>query len=78
MGSKMRLIWDFRGLRALQIAEEYKTTLSDFLVKEQYSYRDIEVKQYSMFYAVVQLVVNIEDVAHFRRTMKPDRGEEIE
>lgn len=77
MDSKMRLIWDFRGLRALQIAEKYRDTLSEFLVEEQYSYKDIEVKQYSMFYAIVQLVVNFEDVENFRNKMDPDRGEPI-
>ncbi|WP_299535457.1 hypothetical protein [Ulvibacterium sp.] len=78
MGSKMRLIWDFRGLKALPRAENYKGTLNEFLVREKYSYKHIEVKQYSMFYTVVQLVVDIEDVEHFRKILKPERGEGIE
>ena len=74
MNRKIKLIWDFRGLEALEIAKHHCVHLEEFAVKEKLSYYEILTNPISEMYCVAFITVDENDMIIYRDALKPHRG----
>lgn len=72
---KIKLIWDFRGPDAEQIAKHHCVHLKEFSDQSSLSFEDIQSEVMSEFYCIASLVVNESDMIAVRDLLKPHRGE---
>lgn len=75
MNRKIKLIWDFRGSEALEIAKHHCVHLKEFSEKENLTYHEIATTQVSEMYSIAFITVNESDMIIFRDALKPHRGE---
>jgi sensor histidine kinase regulating citrate/malate metabolism len=75
MNRKIRLIWDFRGPEAKQIAEHHAVHLREFSEKEQLPYVEAGVQQVSEMYSMAYIVVMEDKMITFRDALIPHRAE---
>lgn len=75
MGRKIKLIWDFRGLEALEIAKHHCIHLEEFAVKEKLPFYEISSNSVSKMYCTAFITVDEKDMITFRDALKPHRGE---
>ena len=75
MNRKIKLIWDFRGPEAFEIAKHHCIHLEEFSIKENLTYHEISTNQISEMYSIAFITVNEIDMITFRDALKPHRGE---
>ncbi|MFD1314819.1 hypothetical protein [Namhaeicola litoreus] len=72
---RIRLIWDFRGHDAQQIAEHHCIHLEEFREKSSVRIEEIRSQFIEEFYSTASLVVNESDMMAVRDALRPHRGE---
>ena len=75
MNRKIKLIWDFRGPEALEIAKHHCVHLKEFSDKENLVNHEVATQQISEMYSIAFITVNEADMITFRDALKPHRGE---
>ena len=75
MSQKIKLIWDFKGDEAKEIAKHHVVHLNEFTAKEKISNISSGIDFVNDIYCIAFLVVNEQDVIIVRDTLKPHRGE---
>ena len=75
MDRKIKLIWDFRGPEAFEIAKHHCVHLKEFSEKENLTYYEVSTNQISDMYCIAFITVNEADMIVFRDALKPHRGE---
>ena len=75
MNRKIKLIWDFRGSDALEIAKHHCVHLKEFSEKEDLVYHEVSTNQISEMHSIAFITINETDMITFRDALKPHRGE---
>lgn len=75
MDRKIKLIWDFRGQEAVEIAKHHCIHLEEFAVKENLIFHEIAIKEISEMYCMAFITVNEKDMITYRDALQPHRGE---
>ena len=75
LNRKIKLIWDFRGPEAEEIAKHHCVHLKEFSEKENLNYYDINTDPISEMYCMAYIVVDENDMITYRDALKPHRGE---
>lgn len=72
---KLKLIWDFRGPDALQIAKHHEVHLKEYIKAEKLNIKITGIEQLSEFHTIAYLVVNENEMKPIRDALKPHRGQ---
>ncbi len=72
---KVKMIWDFRGPNAAQLAEHYQKHLAEFAVIEELKFDDSGFQHLSDMHSIAFLVVAEFELKEIRDILKPHRGE---
>ncbi len=75
MSRKIKLIWDFRGPKALEIAKHHCMHLKEFALKENLYFFEVSTNPISEMYCIDFITVNEKDMITFRDALQPHRGE---
>jgi len=75
LNRKIKLIWDFRGPDALEIAKHHCVHLSEFSEKENLKQYEISTDQISEMYSIAYITVDESELIIYRDALKPHRGE---
>jgi len=75
MDRKIKLIWDFRGPDALEIAKHHCVHLIEFSEKENLTHHEVSTSEISEMYSTAYITVDEKDMIIFRDALKPHRGE---
>ena len=75
MNRKIKLIWDFRGPEAKQIAEHHAVHLREFSEREELPYVEAGVEQVSPMYCLAFIVVMEDKMITFRDALSPHRAQ---
>jgi hypothetical protein len=75
MSRKIKLIWDFRGPDALEMAKHHVIHLKEFTAMETLSYHESDVKELNAMLSYAFITVDEKDMITFRDALKPHRGE---
>ena len=75
MGRKIKLIWDFRGPEALEIAKHHIVHLEEFAIKEALTFHEVNIHPVSELYCMAYITVNEKDMITYRDALVPHRGE---
>jgi len=75
LNRKIKLIWDFRGPEAIEIAKHHCIHLEEFSKKENLTHYEIEANEISEMYSIAFITVNENDMIIYRDALKPHRGE---
>lgn len=71
---KLKLIWDFRGPKALKIAEHHETHLKEYIASQNLSIEITGFEALTNLHAVAFMVVDEKDLYPLRDVLKPHRG----
>ena len=74
MNRKIKVLWDFRGPDALQIAEHHKLHLQEYADQQHLSLINIGVDQHSDFFTSAFITINEADLLQVRDQLKPQRA----
>ena len=74
MNRKIKLIWDFRGPEALEIAKHHVVHLKEFAHKEELHYYISGIEEISEMYCMACITVDEKDMAVYRDALRPHRG----
>lgn len=72
---KVKLIWDFRGTTAAQLAMHYQKHLEEFAVVEELKFEETGVQHLSSLHSVAFLVTTEFEAKAVGNLLKPHRGE---
>jgi hypothetical protein len=72
---KIKLIWDFRGLDALETAKHHTIHLKEFAAIENLQFHEIDNKELNPMLCAAFIIVNESDMKVYRDALKPHRGE---
>ncbi|NAY93302.1 hypothetical protein GTQ34_15430 [Muricauda sp. JGD-17] len=72
---KVKMIWDFRGPTAAQMAQHYKKHLEEFAIIEELKFDDAGVQHFSDMHSIAFLAVAEFEMKEVRDLLKPHRGE---
>ena len=75
MNRKIKLIWDFRGPDALEIAKHHCIHLDEFAVKEKLYFYEIGNQQVNSLYCMAFIIIDEKDMIIYRDALIPHRGE---
>ena len=75
MRRKIKLIWDFRGPEAKEIAIHHKRHLIDFIAAEKLSLNITGNTELSSMHSIAYMVVEEAYMPGVRDALKPHRGE---
>ena len=75
LNRKIKLIWDFRGPEALEIAKHHVVHLEEFAVKEKLYFYETGTNPISDMYCIAYITVNESDMIVYRDALVPHRGE---
>ena len=75
MSRKIKLIWDFRGPTAKEIAIHHKRHLNDFIEAEKLSPNITGNTDLSSVHSIAYMVVDEVNMPGVRDALKPHRGE---
>ena len=75
MNRRIKLIWDFRGPDAIEIAKHHVIHLEEFALKEKLFYYEVKTSVISEAYCLAYITVDEKDMIVFRDALKPHRGE---
>lgn len=73
----IRLIWDFHGADAIQIAEHHARHLEDFLKREKIAKASSGVDKVDEGYGMAWVEIQEQDMEKVRDALKPQRGERV-
>lgn len=71
----IKLIWDFRGLDAVKIAEHHEIHLKEYISIEKLPVDITGFEIINEIYAIAFIVVKEENMIQMRDALKPHRGE---
>lgn len=74
LNRKIKLIWDFRGPEALEIAKHHVIHLKEFALKESLAFIEAAVEPVSEMYCMAFITVNEIDMKVYRDALRPHRG----
>jgi hypothetical protein len=72
---KLKLIWDFRGPDALQIAKHHEVHLKEYISADKLNIKITGIEQLSEIHSIAYLVVNENEMKPIRDALKPHRGQ---
>ena len=72
---KLKLIWDFRGSDALEMAKHHCIHLTEFAEKEDLSFYKADHHSYSDVYTIAYIIIDETQMVTYRDALKPHRGE---
>ncbi len=72
---KIKLIWDYRGPDAKEIAKHHAVHLQEFALMENLSFHEIDIEVINPFLVTAFVVVDETDMKVYRDALKPHRGE---
>ena len=72
---KIKLIWDFRGPEALEIAKHHVIHLEEFAVKDELFFFETDIEPVNELYCIAYITVKEEDMIKYRDALMPHRGE---
>ncbi len=75
MNRKIKLIWDFRGPDALEIAKHHIIHLEEFALKEDLPFHSTGAEPVSELYCMAYITVNESEMITYRDALIPHRGE---
>jgi hypothetical protein len=75
MKRKIKLIWDFRGPEAKEIAKHHVIHLEEFAIKEKLHFFEVNTEKVNDMYCLAYITVKEEDMITYRDALKPHRGE---
>lgn len=75
LNKKIKLIWDFRGPDAKEIAIHHTVHLKEFTQKEHLEFYQIDISEQNPMFASAFIIVNEGDMKTYRDALKPHRGE---
>ncbi len=78
MTDRIKLIWDFRGSNAKQIAEHHAIHLREYAAKENLKNFLIDTEEVSPNYSMAYFVVENHLMQSLRESLKPHRGQEFD
>jgi hypothetical protein len=74
LNRKIKLIWDFRGPEAAEIAKHHVVHLMEFALKESLDYKESDIEPISEMYCIAFITVNESDMKIYRDALRPHRG----
>ena len=74
MSRKIKLIWDFRGPEAAEIAKHHVVHLKEFALKESLNYTESDIEPVSEMYCIAFITVNESDMKIYRDALRPHRA----
>ncbi|HMY84000.1 MAG TPA: hypothetical protein PLC76_10470 [Saprospiraceae bacterium] len=74
MEKKIKLLWDFRGPDAKQIAEHYDHHLQEFIEANKLKNDITGVENISDMYSIAFMVIDEDEFEMVRNVLKPKRG----
>jgi len=75
MSERVKLIWDFRGPNAREIAEHHVVHLKEFANAEKLDNPLYGTQQVSSMHHLAFMVINQDMVDDLRKRLKPNRGQ---
>ena len=75
MGRKIKLLWDFRGPEAQEIAKHHTIHLKEFVNIEKLHFYEIDIKNSNPMLCSAFITIDEKDLTTFRDALKPHRGE---
>lgn len=75
MKRKIKLIWDFRGPEALEIAKHHVIHLEEFALKDELFFFETNIEPVNELYCIAYITVKEEDMIKYRDALMPHRGE---
>jgi hypothetical protein len=72
---KLKLIWDFRGPDALQIAKHHTIHLKEYIAIENLEINITGHQVISDMHAIAYMIVNENEMKPIRDALKPHRGQ---
>ena len=71
---KIKLIWDFKGSKDLQVATHYTKHIAEFMGEKNIPFFEIGEQSLSEFHQMAYVVINKEDVNFVKDALKPNRA----
>ncbi len=78
MDRKIKLIWDFRGETAAEVARHHELHLRDYIKKEELALNITGHKDLSGLHSMAYMVVEEDQMPGVRDVLRPHRGEVYE
>lgn len=78
MDRKIKLIWDFRGPTASEIARHHQKHLQEYSVVEELTEQSTGALDYSSSHSIAFMVVSSKELELVKTRLLPHRGEYIE
>ena len=75
MNRKIKLLWDFRGEDAKEIAIHHTKHLRVFATLESLNYHEIDIQENNPMLVSAYITVDEKDMKTYRDALKPQRGE---
>ncbi len=75
MDRKIKLIWDFRGPEAKEIAKHHVVHLEEFANKEELFFYETSIQMINDMYCMAYITVKESNMIVFRDALQPHRGE---
>ena len=75
MNRKIKLMWDFRGEDAREIAIHHTKHLKEFTTLESLNYHEIDIQESNPMLVSAYIIVDEKDMKTYRDALKPHRGE---
>jgi hypothetical protein len=75
LNDKIKLIWDFRGLDSIKIAEHHSKHIQEFATKQSLNFYKIDCSQISDIYSIAFIIIDKKDLTTFKDALKPHRAE---
>lgn len=72
---KIKLIWDFKGPEALEIAKHHVIHLKEFADKEGLFFYEANIDPVNELYCIAYITVKEADMITYRDALIPHRGE---
>lgn len=72
---KIKLIWDFRGVDAMETARHHARHLKEFSIKENLHFYEIDIQERNPMLCSAFMTINESDMKVFRDALQPHRGE---
>ena len=73
--NQIKLIWDFRGPNASQIAKHHATHLEEFIKLEQIENTTCHIEQVTPNHVTAFLITKKDNMNFLRERLKPNRGQ---
>jgi hypothetical protein len=71
---KIKLLWDFKGVDSLKIAQHFNIHLEEFLEKEDVQFHNIGLELINDFHNIAYLVIEKQYVDKIKHVLKPQRA----